>query len=98
VLFFALPATAHLDWHCALAILMMSGIGIVAPVQGGIGVYHLLVTATLTAYGIAQGKAQEFAFMAHSSQMLAFIVFGVSALGASLLFKPMPENAKMTGV
>lgn len=96
VLFFAMSATEHLDWHCALAVLMMSGISIVAPVQGGIGVYHLFVTATLTAYGIAQGAAQEFAFMAHSSQMLAYIVFGLAALGASLLFKPAPEHAKMS--
>ncbi|WP_250630884.1 lysylphosphatidylglycerol synthase transmembrane domain-containing protein [Rhodoflexus caldus] len=95
VLFFAMPATEQLDWHCALAILMMSGISIVAPVQGGIGVYHLFVTATLSAYGIAQPPAQEFAFMAHSSQLLSYIVFGVLALGASLLFKPAAKNDKM---
>jgi hypothetical protein len=94
VLFFALPATEQLDWHCALAILMMSGISIVAPVQGGIGVYHLFVTATLVAYGIAQSPAQEFAFMAHSLQMLAYIVFGLLAIGVSLLFKPVITMTK----
>ncbi|WP_448518290.1 lysylphosphatidylglycerol synthase domain-containing protein, partial [Rhodoflexus sp.] len=98
VLFFALPTTEQLDWHCALAVLMMSGVSIVAPVQGGIGVYHLLITATLAAYGIAQSPAQEFAFMAHSSQMLVYIVFGVLAIGVSLLFKPANQNDKMSAL
>ncbi|MCS7017615.1 MAG: lysylphosphatidylglycerol synthase transmembrane domain-containing protein [Cytophagales bacterium] len=95
VLFFAMPATENLDWHCALAILMMSGISIVAPVQGGIGVYHLFITATLSAYGIVQSAAQEFAFMAHSSQLFSYVFFGVLALGLSLLFKPMPYSDKV---
>ncbi|MCS6968769.1 MAG: lysylphosphatidylglycerol synthase transmembrane domain-containing protein [Cytophagales bacterium] len=95
VLFFAMPATENLDWHCALAILMMSGISVVAPVQGGIGVYHLLITATLAAYGISQVAAQEFAFIAHSTQVVMFIGFGLIALALSNFFKPFGESVKM---
>lgn len=95
VLFFAMPATENLDWHCALAVLMMSGISIAAPVQGGIGVYHLFITATLTAYGVVQEAAQEFALIAHGSQVIVHALFGAAAAGASLLFKPSSENGKM---
>ncbi len=88
VLFFSVAPTAHLDWHCALAILAMSGISIVAPAPGGIGVYHALIAGTLVAYGVAESPAKEFAFMAHSSQMLMFIVVGGACLLLSLGLKP----------
>jgi len=92
VLFFAMDTTARLDWHCALAVLAMSGISIVAPVQGGIGVYHWLVAATLTAYGIGEVAGKDFAFMAHGSQTLMFLVIGGACLLISLLAKPHPAQ------
>ncbi|MDX5345665.1 MAG: flippase-like domain-containing protein, partial [Hymenobacteraceae bacterium] len=40
VAFFALPVTSHLGLAAGLAILVIGGMGMAAPVQGGIGIYH----------------------------------------------------------
>jgi uncharacterized protein (TIRG00374 family) len=44
VCFFAMPATSHLSIGAGLVVTVLGGIGMTAPVQGGIGVYHLLVS------------------------------------------------------
>lgn len=61
VVFYALPATADLGWGAALSVLLVGTLGMAAPVQGGIGVYHLLVQATLLLYGVPKeaGMAYE---------------------------------------
>lgn len=87
VLFFALPVTEHLSLGCGLSNLAMSGLAIVAPVQGGIGVYHYLVSKTLIIYGIPEVSAKYFAFMAHNSQTVLLIGVGSICLVISLLVK-----------
>lgn len=87
VLFFALPETAHLGMGCGLSALAMSGVAIVAPVQGGIGVYHYLISKTLIVYGIAEVSAKYFAFMAHNSQTVLLIGVGSICLIISLFIK-----------
>ena len=47
LIFFSLPATASLSMGAGLAILVMGAFGIAAPVQGGIGAYHWIVSQTL---------------------------------------------------
>jgi glycosyltransferase 2 family protein len=86
-LFFALPETSHLGWDCALTILAMSGVAIVAPVQGGIGVYHYLISKTLMIYDITEGSAKYFAFMAHNSQTILLIGVGSICLLITFLIK-----------
>jgi uncharacterized membrane protein YbhN (UPF0104 family) len=87
VLFLALPETAHLSLGCGLSNLAMSGVAIVAPVQGGIGVYHYLISKTLMVYGIAEVSAKYFAFMAHNSQTVLLIGVGSICLIISLLIR-----------
>ena len=80
--FFALSATSVLDWHAALFVLVVGGIGMSAPVQGGIGVYHLLVSQGLILYSISQEHGLAFATLMHTSQMLTVIILG----GISFLY------------
>jgi len=49
--FFALAPTAQLGLSAALFLLVAGGLGMSAPVQGGIGAYHLLVSQGLMLYG-----------------------------------------------
>lgn len=92
VLFYALPETENLSMGCGLSNLAMSGVAIVAPVQGGIGVYHYLISKTLMVYGIPEVSAKYFAFMAHNSQTVLLIGVGSICLIISLFVKKIKNN------
>jgi hypothetical protein len=91
ICFFALPATSSLGYGAALFVLVAGGIGMSAPVQGGIGAYHLLVSQGLVLYGITQQHALAFATLLHTSQVVLVIVLGILSL--FLLFL---SNSKTT--
>lgn len=88
VCFFSLPSTANLNWQAAMFVLVAGGIGMSAPVQGGIGAYHLLVSQGLVLYGIPYQHALAFATLLHTSQVLLVILLGV----LSLLFLFLSKN------
>lgn len=90
VVFFALPATAELGWGAALSVLLVGTLGMAAPVQGGIGVYHLLVQATLLLYGVPKEAGMAYALLAHTSQTLLVVVMGVFSFMAGMLRRPKP--------
>jgi len=77
---FALPSTSGLGANTALFLLVAGGFGMSAPVQGGIGAYHLLVSQGLILYGVSQQEGLTFATLLHSLQLLLIIVFGVASL------------------
>lgn len=77
---FALDSTADLGFGAALLLLVAGGIAMSAPVQGGIGAYHLLVSQGLMLYGLSQQDGLTFATLLHSLQLLLVIVFGVASL------------------
>jgi glycosyltransferase 2 family protein len=74
--FFALPATENLTWSAGLFVLVVGGMGMTAPVQGGIGAYHLLVSQGLILYGLTQEHGLAFATLMHTSQTLVVILLG----------------------
>ncbi|CAN5412738.1 lysylphosphatidylglycerol synthase transmembrane domain-containing protein [soil metagenome] len=74
--FFALPMTSSLTWSAGMFILVVGGLGMSAPVQGGIGAYHLLVSQGLILYGLTQEDGLAFATLLHTSQLLLVIVLG----------------------
>lgn len=76
VLFFSLPQTAGLGLLAGLTILVMGGIGMAAPVQGGIGPFHLLVGNALALYGLTQQDGIVLATFMHAVQMLVTLVLG----------------------
>ncbi len=76
VVFYAFPPTIGLSYTAGLTLLVMSGLGMSAPVQGGIGVFHILVSSVLVLYGISAEDGKVFALVAHSSQFLTIMVFG----------------------
>jgi uncharacterized membrane protein YbhN (UPF0104 family) len=80
VCFFALPATNGLGLGPALFILTLGGLGMSAPVQGGIGVYHLLVSQGLMLYGLSQQDGLAFATLLHSMQIVMIVVLGSISL------------------
>lgn len=81
--FKALPATAGLGLDAGLFVLVVGGMGMSAPVQGGIGAYHLLVSRGLVLFGMAPVHGLAFATLMHTSQTLVVIILG--ALSFSLI-------------
>ncbi|TPE42767.1 lysylphosphatidylglycerol synthase transmembrane domain-containing protein [Pontibacter mangrovi] len=90
--FYALPATSDLGWGAALSILLVGTLGMAAPVQGGIGVYHLLVQATLLLYGVPKEAGMAYALLGHTSQTLLVVVMGVASFMDSMLRRARPAK------
>jgi uncharacterized membrane protein YbhN (UPF0104 family) len=80
VCLFALPFTSHLGLAAALFLLVAGGLAMSAPVQGGIGAYHLLVSQGLLLYGITLENGLAFATLLHSLQLIMVIITGIIAL------------------
>jgi uncharacterized protein (TIRG00374 family) len=85
VVFYALPATSGLSWGAALSVLVVGSLGMAVPVQGGIGVYHLLVQATLLLYGVPKEAGMAYALLAHTSQTLLVVLMGVLSFMGSMV-------------
>jgi hypothetical protein len=88
---FAFPFTANLGGSAALFLLVAGGIGMSAPVQGGIGAYHLLVSQGLILFGIILQEGLAFATLLHSIQLFLVILLGIISM--FLLF----QNKKQAG-
>lgn len=85
VLFETLPSTAGLGPNVALALLVIGGFGMAAPVQGGIGVFHLLVQGALMAYGLGKEQGMAYALISHTTQTVLVVVLGGISFAASML-------------
>jgi glycosyltransferase 2 family protein len=81
----AIPSTANLSLSSLLMVMVMGSIGMVAPVQGGIGTFHALVAFILIAYGLSEVDGKIFAVIVHSSQVLTILILGLVAMG--IVFK-----------
>jgi hypothetical protein len=94
IIVFTLPETSHLDWMAGMALLVTGGIGMAAPVQGGIGTFHLFVSAMLISYGVDQQSGIFLATLLHTSQVGAIILFGAIS---SLLSVFMEKRTQTDG-
>lgn len=80
VVFLAFPPTRHLTIWTGMFTFMMSGLAMLAPVQGGIGAWHFMVIESLFLFGIDKEAGKSFALIAHSSTSLIYLFWGVLAL------------------
>jgi glycosyltransferase 2 family protein len=71
-----------------LSAFIMGSLGVIAPVQGGIGAYHFMVIYTLTFYGLSSTEAGVFALVIHGLQTIVSLLTGLFAwIGISLIPK-----------
>ena len=88
VCFFALPYTSHLTPMAGLLVFVFGTLGMLAPVQGGIGPWHFMVITALKAYGISLADAGIFALVVHGALNAMIVVAGfLSLLAIPLLNK-----------
>lgn len=76
----ALPSTDSLTASSVLMVMVMGSIGMIAPVQGGIGTFHALVAYILLFYGLEEEEGKIFAVIIHGTQMLTVIVLGILSI------------------
>jgi len=72
-----IPSTANLSSGEILLVMVMGSIGMVAPVQGGIGTFHALVAFILIQLGIAEIDGKIFAAIIHGTQVILVLVAGL---------------------
>ncbi len=92
IMIFSFPATSGLSPLAGIVILMAGGLGMSAPVQGGIGAYHIFVSSALLLYGIKYEDGIVYATLMHTSQMVFLIVAGSICLLISLLISRKQIN------
>ncbi|MFD2199999.1 lysylphosphatidylglycerol synthase transmembrane domain-containing protein [Shivajiella indica] len=90
----AIPSTASLSLSSLLMVMVMGSIGMIAPVQGGIGTFHALVAFILMTYGLTNEAGKIFAVIVHGSQVLTVIVTGLVSVG--IFFKITAQKASKT--
>lgn len=74
--FFALNATSDLGLLASLSVLVFSSLGMIVPVQGGIGAFHYMVSEGLVVYDIPKSEGLAYALLLHSSQTLLVLFAG----------------------
>ncbi|WP_232065246.1 lysylphosphatidylglycerol synthase transmembrane domain-containing protein [Rhodocytophaga rosea] len=90
---FALPDTPRLTMLAGLTILMMGGLGMAAPVQGGTGPFHILVSSALLLYGWNQEDGLVLATFIWASQtLLTLAVGGICFIISIFMTKPATEQ------
>lgn len=97
VSFFAFGFTEHLDLMAGLTVFVLGSYGMVAPVQGGLGAWHVMVSKTLVIVGvmgatkeIQDQNAELFALVHHGAQTLMILVVG----SLSVLLLPVVNRKK----
>ena len=94
--FYMLPETSHLGLTEAVTLLGLATLGVVAPVPGGMGVYHFIGILLLNGfYGISESAAVSFVTINHTSQMIFYLV--ACCLSYAIMFfidrrKPINEE------
>lgn len=88
---FAFTDLAHLGSIAALAVFVFGSLGMVAPVQGGIGAFHFMTIATLALYSIDESTSRAFAFLIHGAQTFMIIILGFF----SLILLPIVNRKKI---
>jgi hypothetical protein len=93
---FSLGATSHLGLSSALSVLVFGSLGMIVPVQGGIGAFHFMVAEGLTLYAVNKSDGLAFATILHSSQTLVILIIGGISL-ISLLLSPKKISNESIG-
>ncbi|HAW52819.1 MAG TPA: hypothetical protein DCX54_10915 [Flavobacteriales bacterium] len=91
IVFYAFEETSGLSMVDGLFILVVGGFGMAAPVQGGIGAYHLIVSMGMGVLGIDQTIGLSFATVLHTSQ--TFLVLALGVLSLILVYLQNRNNA-----
>jgi glycosyltransferase 2 family protein len=80
VCFFAYPPTSDLGLSAGFAVFMAGSFGMVAPTNGGIGAWHLMVGLALSFFGVSDENGVAITQVAFATMTGAVIFFGAVAV------------------
>ena len=90
VIFFSLEETSSLAISSGIAVLVAGSLGMVVPVNAGIGAYHFLVASILISYNINYETGLFFATILHTSQIICLALLGI--VSSLILFFKIRSN------
>jgi glycosyltransferase 2 family protein len=77
VVVFSLESTSHLSFVNSIFILVIGGLAMSAPVQGGIGAFHYFVSRGIAfVEGVSIEDASVYAILTHESQLIFVVIVG----------------------
>lgn len=80
VVVFCLESTSHLSFGNSIFILVIGGLAMSAPVQGGIGAFHYFVSRGIASVeGVSIEDASAYAILTHESQLVLVLILGALA-------------------
>ena len=80
VVVFCLESTSHLSFGNSIFILVIGGLAMSAPVQGGIGAFHYFVSRGIAfVEGVNIEDASAYAILTHESQLVIVLILGALA-------------------
>ena len=79
VCFFSIPETSDLRFIDGLYIMVIGGLGMVVPVQGGLGPYHAAVTLGIVSLGLSETTGITLAVLIHTAQSIMILITGIIA-------------------
>jgi uncharacterized protein (TIRG00374 family) len=86
VVFFSLESTSFLTFKDSIFILVIGGLGMSAPVSGGIGAFHIIVQQGLfIVKGIPLEAGFAYATLTHESQLIFVVITG--AISFFIIFR-----------
>lgn len=91
VCFFAFDFTTDLKPLTGLVVFVLGSVGMVVPVQGGMGAWHYLVIMSLSMYGVEKSEGAAFALIVWSSLNAMIVIVGV----ISVIILPIINKKKI---
>jgi uncharacterized protein (TIRG00374 family) len=85
VVVFSIEATSHLTIGDGIFLLVIGGLAMAAPVQGGFGAFHYIISRGLLIFGVPIEDGLVYALLTHESQLLLVIITG--AIAFFLIFR-----------
>ena len=79
VCFFSIPETSDLRFIDGLYIMVVGGLGMIVPVQGGLGPYHAAVTLGIISLGLSETTGITLAVLIHTAQSIMILITGIIA-------------------
>jgi hypothetical protein len=90
VVVFSIESTSHITFGQSIFLLVIGGLAMSAPVQGGLGIFHLTISQGLLIMGVPKEDGLVYALFTHESQLIFVAIVGT--ISFFLMFRKDKED------